>query len=145
VLDLRVTDEPDEGASAELRDRVIASNVSRTGYNDGRSLSCFVRDDAGGLVAGLDGFTWGGYLMIEWLWVADELRGQGLGQRLVEAAEQAAVARGCRVARANTHSFQAPGFYAKLGYQQCGFAADTPAGFGESFLIKRLVSDDANA
>jgi GNAT superfamily N-acetyltransferase len=92
----------------------------------------------GRLVAGIDGFTWGGYAMIEWLWVHDDLRGSGLGQRLMEAAEQEAGRRGCVVVRVNTHTFQAPGFYARLGYVRIGFAEGTPRDHGEVFLEKRL-------
>ena len=40
--------------------------------------------------------------------------------------------------RVNTHTLQAPGFYAGLGYSQIGVAHDTPVGHGEMFLHKRL-------
>jgi GNAT superfamily N-acetyltransferase len=48
------------------------------------------------LVGGLYGATMWGWLMIDGLWVADELRGRGLGRRRLLAAESAAVERGCR-------------------------------------------------
>ena len=54
---------------AVLRETVDAYNIERTGYDDGRSLSCFLRDPDGRLQAGLDGFTWGGYAKVEYLWV----------------------------------------------------------------------------
>ena len=69
--ELVITDVHDAAAIAELSDRIIVFNVATTGYDDGRSLSCFLRDDDGELYAGLDGYTWGGYAMIEWLWVAE--------------------------------------------------------------------------
>ena len=135
---VRMTDVHDEAAVAELRERVIAFNIAVTGYDDARSLSCFIRDDDGGLVAGLDGFTWGGYAMIEWLWVAESARRRGLGRQLVAAAEGEAVARGCAVVRVNTHTFQAPEFYRKLGYDEIGVAVDAPAQHGEVFFVKRF-------
>jgi GNAT superfamily N-acetyltransferase len=138
MYDVRMTDEVDEAGVAELRDAVNAFNFETTGYFDGRSLGCLVRDDHGDLIAGLDGFTWGGYGMIEWLWVRDDHRHAQLGSRLVVAAEQEAAARECRVMRVNTHTFQAPDFYARLGYEQFGAVADTPKGHGELFLVKRL-------
>ena len=70
---------------------MIRFNVDATGYSDGASLGCLLRDQAGQLIAGLDGFTWGGYTMIEWLWVHGDYRHDGLGTRLVEAAEDEAV------------------------------------------------------
>jgi len=142
VTSLRITDVHDEAAVAELRDRVNAYNIAVTGYDDARSLSCFVRDGDGDgdgeLVAGIDGFTWGGYAMIEWLWVAETGRGRGLGRRLVALAEDEARARGCAVVRVNTHTFQAPEFYRKLGYDEIGFAPNAPAGHGEAFFAKAL-------
>jgi GNAT superfamily N-acetyltransferase len=135
--ELIITDLHDEAAVAELRDRVIAY-IAVTGYDDGRSLSCFLRGDDGELIAGLDGFTWGGYAMIEWLWVTESARGNGLGRSLVQSAEREAAARGCVVVRVNTHSFQAPDFYRKLGYEELGFAAGAPSGHGEFFFAKEL-------
>lgn len=138
MFDVHMTDEVDEAGVAELRNAIIAFNVAATGFSDGGSLGCLLRDDAGQLIAGLDGFTWGGYAMIEWLWVHGAYRRDGLGTRLVEAAELEAARRGCVVVRVNTHTFQAPGFYTGLGYSQIGLAEDTPVGHGEVFLQKRL-------
>ena len=76
--------------------------------------------------------------MIEWLWVRDDHRHAGLGARLVSAAEHEAAVRGCMVMRVNTHTFQAPGFYARLGYSEVGAATDAPKGHGEVFFAKRL-------
>ena len=58
---------------------------------------------------------------------------------LVRAAEAEAVRRGCAVIRVDTHTFQAPAFYARLGYVQVGYVDDTPAGYGELILQKRLA------
>ena len=138
MFELEITDVHDEVALTELRERLIAHNIAVTGYHDGRSLSCFLRDEEGEMVAGLDGFTWGGYAKIEWLWLAEHLRGSGLGTRMVGAAEAEAAARGCRVVRVDTHTFQAPGFYERLGYRRIGDAIDTPVGHGEIFYVKEL-------
>jgi GNAT superfamily N-acetyltransferase len=139
MFDVRMTDEVDEAGLTELRNAVIAFNVGVTGYADGASLACLLHDDQRRLIAGLDGFTWGGYGMIEWLWVRDDHRHAGLGARLVRAAEEEANIRGCVVMRVNSHTFQAPGFYARLGYAQIGTVEDTPIGHGEVFFAKRLT------
>jgi ribosomal protein S18 acetylase RimI-like enzyme len=141
MTEVRITDEVDGDAVAELRERVISYNLAATGFRDGRSLGCFVRDADGQLIAGLDGFSWGGYAKIEWLWVRDDHRRHGLGKQLVRAAEAEADKRGCRVMRVDSHTFQAPGFYEKLGYERIGFAADTPIGYGEVFFLKGLSAD----
>jgi ribosomal protein S18 acetylase RimI-like enzyme len=136
--EIEISDVHDEAAVAELRQRLVDFNLDVTGYQDYRSLSCFLRDTDGELQAGIDGFSWGGYAMVEWLWVAAALRRQGLGGQLMHAAEAEARARGCAVVRVNTHTFQAPGFYRRLGYEEVGYASDTPVGHGEHFFAKRL-------
>jgi ribosomal protein S18 acetylase RimI-like enzyme len=143
MFDVRITDEVDEAAIEELRNRVNEYNLAATGLPAGQSLGCFVRDEHGGLIAGIDGFTWGGYAKIEWLWVDEHHRGGGLGTGLVRAAEVEAERRGCDVVRVDSHTFQAPGFYEKLDYRPIGFAEGTPIGHGEVFFAKRLPTENA--
>jgi hypothetical protein len=38
----------------------------------------------------------------------------------------------------NTHSFQAPGFYARLGYTECGRTLGYPHGHDDIHLVKQL-------
>ena len=67
---------------AELQRRIIACNAAASGHHDGRTLTFVVRV-ADALVAGLDGFTWGSYAEVEFLFVAEEHRGRGLGSSLL--------------------------------------------------------------
>lgn len=126
---------------AALRAAVLDFNVRTSGHDDGRSLSCFLRDASGRLVAGIDGFTWGGYAKIEFLWVDEPLRGRGLGRRLLEAALAEATARGCATAVVDTHTFQAPDFYPRFGFEVVGRTEGTPRGHGQVFFQKRLARD----
>lgn len=138
AADLTVDDAPDLADVTFIEDQLNAFNVRITGHDDYRPLAIFVRDPHGAPVAGLTGFTWGHALKIGHLWVHEEYRGQGYGTQLVRAAEREAVARGCRQAVLETHSFQAPDFYPKLGYVQCGVAQDWPVGFAQHYFTKRL-------
>ena len=122
---------------AALRDALDEFNYTATGYRDGCALSCFLRKD-GRLAAGIDGFSWGGYARVEYLWVAVEHRGQGLGTRLLAAAEEEARRRGCQTIVLDSHSFQAPDFYRRRGYREIGTTADTPRGFTQTLFQKTL-------
>ena len=135
---LSIENTPSEADVAYIEERLHAFNIAATGYDDYRPLAVFARDTVGGLVAGLTGFTWGGTLRIAYLWVDDALRGEGYGARLMAAAEAEARARGCRQAVLETHSFQAPEFYLKLGYTQSGLTEDWPVGHQELHFQKRL-------
>jgi GNAT superfamily N-acetyltransferase len=136
---LMVEDSP---AAADVRfveDQLHAYSIHMTGYQDYHPLALFVRDERGAIAGGLSGFTWGGTLKIEVLWLREDWRGRGYGARLVAAAEREAVARGCRQAVLDTHSYQAPEFYPKLGYTVCGVADDWPVGHRQYHFHKRLA------
>ena len=124
--------------TAELEQRLFEYNFETTGYRDGRALSCFLRDETGTLIAGIDGFSWGGYAKIVNLWVDESWRGQGIGAALLDAAEREARARGCALLRVDSHSFQAPDFYRRRGFVEFAEIAGTPAGHGEHFFVKPL-------
>jgi GNAT superfamily N-acetyltransferase len=123
---------PDD--AAELRSLLYAYNEEHTGYRDGQGLSCYLRDADGALLAGLDGFTWGGYGRIEFLWVRADHRGRGLGRRLVEAAVEEARRRGASTIVLDTHTFQALGFYTELGFVEVGRTTGTPRGHDQVLL-----------
>jgi GNAT superfamily N-acetyltransferase len=101
-------------------------------------LVILLRDRDQTLVGGLLGTTYWGWLHIDILWLTETVRRQGYGQKLVETAEQEARQRGCRAAHLDTMSFQALGFYEKLGYQVFGVLEDLPAGHSRYFMKKAL-------
>lgn len=119
-------------------------NVARTGIADGEELAIFVRDDDGAIRAGLYGWTWSGWLEIRTLWVREADRGHGLGSRLLAAAEDEGRRRGAHTAILDTHSFQAPDFYRKYGYQAYAELDGYPTGHSKIFLRKRLGDQDAS-
>jgi len=121
-----------------VRERVDLYNIARTGFDECHEVSIFLRGDLGEIRGGLLGLVWGGWLHVQHLWVEEALRGGGHGRALLEAAEAFARERGCTDAHVESHSFQAPEFYEKLGYQRFGEIAK-PSGHGEVFLRKRLA------
>jgi ribosomal protein S18 acetylase RimI-like enzyme len=121
-----------------LRNAIDEFNRATTGFRDDRHLAAFVRGDDGRMIAGLSGYTWGGYAKVEFLWIAEPHRRSGLGRRLLTAAEDEARARGCALIVLDTHDFQAPGFYVKLGYEACGRVDGTPRGSGQTWFKKSL-------
>ena len=128
----------DAGLAERLDKEISAFNAAVTGHHDGRMLSVAVRGDGGDLRAGLYGWTWGGCGYIELFWVREDERGHGLGARVLAAAEAEIVRRGCDRVALSTHSFQAPGFYARFGYQECGRTPAYPRGYDQIHLVKRL-------
>jgi ribosomal protein S18 acetylase RimI-like enzyme len=132
----------DDGLAAALSDRINEFNVEATGFDDGRWLHVAQRGRDGSLEAGLSGWTWGGCGYIEFLWVRADLRGTGLGSRLLDAAEAEARARGCAQMVVSSHSFQAPDFYRRAGYVEYGRIEGYPRGHAEIHLVKDLRLGD---
>lgn len=121
-----------------LEDRLYDFNIAATGISDGRALAIFVRGDDGNIRAGLCGSTWGRCCELRQVWVEESLRDQGLGRALMEAAETEARQRGCRQILLTTHSFQAPGFYERLGFEVVASVPEYPEGHQHLLLRKRL-------
>jgi ribosomal protein S18 acetylase RimI-like enzyme len=136
-LNLRVGAE-DAELSARLSEELTAFNNHATGAHDDRGLSVRITDDAGDLVAGLVGWTWGGCAGISEVWVRADRRHEGWGARLVRAAEDEAMARGCTSVIVSSMSFQAPGFYRRQGYLETGSGGGLPGGHTRHHFFKEL-------
>jgi GNAT superfamily N-acetyltransferase len=132
-----VVSDDEIGLADELRVRLYEFNVRATGLTDGRWLFASVRDEDGTLIGGAAGWTWAGCGYLDQLWVRADRRGEGIGTRLLETFESAARARGCELMVLATHSFQAPAFYARHGYEERGRIEDYPRGHQHIYLSKR--------
>jgi len=138
--ELRIETTPASGDIQFLDDRIYEFNASTTGIDDGTFLMILVRDDAGTIVAGLHGWTWGDCCEIKALWVQADRRRQGLGSRLLAAAETEARRRGARQIVLSSHTFQTPAFYHRHGYETLFVIEGYPSPHGQHYLRKRLVA-----
>lgn len=103
-------------------------------------MTLAMHDEAGELVGGLTGRSAYGWLRVDVLWVDDPHRRGGHGAALLAEAERIATARGCRSVHLDTHGFQAPDFYRRLGYTEFGRLPDYPQGYSHSFFYKDLYT-----
>jgi GNAT superfamily N-acetyltransferase len=133
-----ISSEPAPSEVQYLEDRLYEFNAAATGITDGAWLTIFVRDDDHRIVAGICGNTWGGCAEIRQFWVERDRRRQGLGTRLLEAAEQEARRRGCWHMVLTTFSFQAPDFYARHGFAVIAVVDDHPRGHRNMLMRKVL-------
>lgn len=132
-----------EAAASAADRKIIADGLDA--FNRGRvppdgytPLSIFARDDDGEIIGGLLGETFWDWLHVDLLWIAEAHRGRGLGTRLMQAAEEEAIRRGCAGSYVNTMDFQAPEFYIRLGYTPAGEIPDLPQGHRRIHLQKRF-------
>jgi GNAT superfamily N-acetyltransferase len=131
---------PGEALRSYVVDSLDAHNIAATGLSAWHPVGFFLKSPRGEWMGGLLGSLWGGWLHVRILWVHAAARGRGNGARLLRAAEDYAVERGCFAATLETHSFQARPFYEKCGYQVFGTLEDYPPGHTKFFLCKQLAA-----
>lgn len=136
--------EPSAEEAAELNafldDRIYEFNIQCTGFADGKAFASVIKDEAETIVAAVNGHTWGGCCYVAHLWVHEAKRRQGIGRALALATEEEAKNRGCTQVLLLTHSFQAPAFYERLGYQLQAKIPNYPRGHAQYVFAKQLSS-----
>ncbi|MBO1536684.1 GNAT family N-acetyltransferase [Pseudomonas sp. OA65] len=129
------TDEERQAILAPLR----AYNTAQTGGSAPELVAWLVRDEQGDIVGGLYGRVFFRWLYIELLVVPEQARGQGTGSTLMQMAEELAREKNCVGIWLDTFDFQAPEFYRRQGFTECGQIDDYPPGHQRFFFQKRLT------
>lgn len=131
-------EDPADDDIAAVQRGLASYNERYTGDAPQVRLGAFARDGAGRIVAGAHGTVTWGWLYVERLWVDEALRGGGVGTEILARLERAALARGVYRFRVDTASFQALDFYIKQGYEVFAQLEDSPPGYTDYFLKKRI-------
>ncbi|TWT00130.1 GNAT family N-acetyltransferase [Planomicrobium sp. CPCC 101079] len=105
-----------------------------------KNVSFILRDEDGNILGGITGTIFWYHLHIDFLWVDEDLRGEGYGEKLLQSIEKFAVENKCKLIQLDTFSFQAPKFYQKNGYEVVGIIEDHPIQEHQQYyLMKRLT------
>jgi GNAT superfamily N-acetyltransferase len=139
ATDIRIDDHVTPGDETLVVRGLLAFNEARLGPADDHPANFVARDARGNVVGGILGRMRWRWLYIAKLWVDDGARGQGIGKRLMAAAEDLARSRGCTDVSLDTFDFQARPFYEKLGYELFGTLEGYPPGSRQYYLRKRLT------
>lgn len=99
----------------ELLTGLRAYNRQFVDTTDWCDICVYLRDEQDVMRGGLIGQRKGDWLSIDYLWVCETVRGDGVGSELIKRAEALAREKGCRHALVDTISFQALPFYQKQG------------------------------
>lgn len=134
-----------KNATQEERDAILtplrAYNASKAGTTVSEQIALLVRNDRDEILGGLYGRVFYQWFFIELLSVPELARGQGMGSKLMQMAEELAREKECIGIWLDTFDFQAPEFYKKHGYSELGHIADYPPGHKRFFFQKRLMND----
>ena len=134
--------DPDLAMRAKILEPLAAFNESVAGPGHWGLLAVTVRGPDDEIVGGLWGRGGYGFLFVELL-ALGPARGLGLGRKLMLLAEDEARRRGLLGMWVDTWTFQAPDFYPKLGFVECGRIRGYPPGHDRIFFVKRF-DDPAN-
>nr|WP_318540514.1 GNAT family N-acetyltransferase [Terribacillus saccharophilus] len=138
---MRIIQESNEEVSQYIRERLIAYNAGLlpAEVKSKKETAAFtVRDEAGSIVGGVTCTLFWQHMHIDFLWVEETKRKEGLGAKLLAEAENFAKQKGARLIKLDSFSFQAPRFYEKHGYTVYGKLEDHPVGHTQYFFVKRL-------
>jgi ribosomal protein S18 acetylase RimI-like enzyme len=103
-------------------------------------INFVIKDDSGKILAGIVGQKYYcNAAYIDLLWVDNEIRGKGLGSKLLNQFESKARELDCIMIHLDTFDFQAPSFYEKNGYQLYGTLIDNPIGHKRFYYNKKLI------
>ncbi len=136
---ISIHDNPDPNDVQLIENGLTVYNLQYAPPENYQRLMVLLRAEDGTVHGGILGNTWWGWLRIDVVWIAEAVRGQNWGTRLMQAAEAEAIRRGCHHVFLDTMSFQALPFYLKLGYTVFGQLDDLPVGHSRYFLQKELL------
>jgi ribosomal protein S18 acetylase RimI-like enzyme len=105
-------------------------------------MNGFIRigmEDNGRLIAGLDAcVTAFRILYVSTVFVDEEYRRKGVGEKLIREMEKRAAAMGVNTIRLDTFNWQGKEFYEALNYNCVGHYDNVEDGYSEYFFLKRL-------
>lgn len=112
--------DPDTPEVQVITDGLLAHAAAESGASGYVPVTFFARNEAGTIVGGVSGNTGEMWLYVSALWVAEGMRGRGIGSKLMDRAERLAIERGCTGAYLDTLSDPALAFYHARGYREFG-------------------------
>jgi ribosomal protein S18 acetylase RimI-like enzyme len=138
-LEIITTENPTDEERRAVLDLLINFNAARAGETPFRQFALLLREPRGEeIVGGLYAYVMYDWVSVEMLIVPETHRGSGVGTELMRRVEAYGQDTRCVGVWLNTFSFQALGFYQKLGYEVFGSLDDHPRGGHRYFLRKRL-------
>lgn len=130
--------DPDPSLFDQILAVLSAHNEAAAGPGGWGPFAVTVRDAADHVVGGLYGRVGYGFLFVQLL-ALGSAKGEGRGRKVMEIAEAEARRRGLLGMWLDTWTFQAPGFYKKLGFEEFGRIPEYPPGHDRIFFVKRFA------
>ena len=137
-MNFRITKDGKQSDIDEIYEMLKLYNLSNREASENIPLGVYYEDESGRKLAGLTGETFGNWLCINYFFVVESLRKQGIGTKIILSAEDEARKRKCKYVFVDTFSFQAPKFYERLGYKEVFSLNEYPYTGKRHYYIKKL-------
>ena len=109
-------------------------------YPQYESYNILLKDKDNKIVAGIITKMYLKSMFLEAFWVDQQYRKKGIGRELIKKIENHAKEKECKFIHLDTFSFQAIGFYEKLGYTTFGVIEDYPDDI-KRYYLKKILKD----
>jgi GNAT superfamily N-acetyltransferase len=140
AIKVEIAPRPSEADREVILPLLASYNETVGGPSHYEPFAIWLTDTAtGARVGGLWARIYYDWLFVDLLYVPEEARGKDIGSRLISEAEAFARRRGCVGVWLLTYSFQAPGFYRKLGYRAFGLLNHRP-GSRKLFFFRKTFA-----
>ena len=137
--DPRVTIEtPPDKTSLKTIDDGLLAEIAKIEPIVNQNLAIFLRDDTGSIMGGLVGSHFWNWYSLRFLWIADSLKGQGWGKRLLASLEEELRENGISGIHCDTASFQSLPFYQSQGFEIIGTLENRPPGHRSHYIYKLI-------
>lgn len=137
-MKIEIIDQPEQSIIDYFDQKISEFNWQNWEVNERKHLAVQIKNAQQKVIAGAVGRTFGNWLLLKTLWVAESYRGQNLGCQILEKIEQAAQQRGCKKCLLDTLDFQAMPFYKKQGYRIEWIQKDYPKTGCKYFMSKEF-------
>lgn len=137
-MKIEVLENPDQELIDYLDKKVDDFNWANWEVSERIPLAVQIKNGQGELIAGATARSFGDWLLLDTLWVSDELRGQNIGSKVLKEVEALGKKRGCIKCLLDTLDFQAMPFYEKHGYKTQWIQQGYPKTGSKYFMVKEL-------
>jgi len=137
-MNIEILENPEQELIDYLDKKIADFNWANWEVSERLPLAIQIKNDAGEVIAGAAARTFGDWLLLNTLWVSEELRGQDVGSQILKKIEEAGKNRGCIKCLLDTLNFQAMPFYKKHGYKIKWIQDGYPKTGCKYFMVKQL-------
>ena len=137
-MNIEVVENPEQELIDYLNKQISDFNWANWEVSERIPLAVQIKSDEGEVIAGAAARSFGNWLLLDTLWVSDELRGQNIGSKILKEVEALGKKRGCIKCLLDTLNFQAMPFYEKHGYKTEWIQPNYPKTGCKYFMVKEL-------